>query len=66
MKNVSGGVRIKMNMCSGLTAPASQQLLHCIFVTKTAGFDYVPGMCNSVMFLMCFFVGRFVTTVCVS
>ena len=55
-----------MNMCSGLTAPASQQLLHCIFVTKTAGFDYVPGMCNSVMFLMCFFVGRFVTTVCVS
>jgi len=35
-----------MNMCLGLTVPSSsapQQLLHCIFVTSAAGFNYVPG-----------------------
>jgi len=42
-----------MNVYSGLMIPASsasQQLLHCIFVTSAAGFDYVPGMCISLVF----------------
>jgi len=35
-----------MNMCLGLTVPSSsapQQLLHCIFVTSAAGFNYVKS-----------------------
>ena len=34
-------------VCSGLTGPASsapQPLLHCVFVTMAAGFDFVPGI----------------------
>jgi len=33
---------------------APQQLLHCIFVTTAAGFDYLPGMCVLLLFLVLF------------
>jgi len=46
---------MKNCMCNtGLMLPASsapQQLLHCIFVTSAAGFEYVPGMCILLAFL---------------
>ena len=45
-----------MSASLGLTTPASgvtpasgatQQLLHCVFVTMAAGFDYIPGIFTS-------------------